>query len=148
MARPLKAHDAGTQVTIGLRVPAELKAELEEAAAAADRTLSAECERRLRLSLEPDDADEMLIRAIDAVRERGGINSVEVRDFVRHAVTLTCGQSEPSVMGAWLAWVGGMASALKATGTGKVQLRKADLDRLKAAIRELERDCVIATEEK
>ena len=52
--RPLKDHPPGTMVTISLQIPAELKAQLQQEAMAADRTLSQEAERRLQRSLDPD----------------------------------------------------------------------------------------------
>jgi signal transduction histidine kinase len=70
MARQLKVADpGGGQVTISLRVPAELKAQLEQEAATHDRNLSQEAERRLRRSREPDslatDAIELLRRELN-----------------------------------------------------------------------------------
>lgn len=62
MARPLRLitpEDCREKVTIGLRVPTELKARLEAAAKAGDRNLSQECVRRLR-------------RSFECERERGG----------------------------------------------------------------------------
>jgi uncharacterized protein YllA (UPF0747 family) len=48
--RPLKEHPAGTQVTITLQVPAELKTRLQEHALKSNRTLSQEAQRRLERS--------------------------------------------------------------------------------------------------
>jgi hypothetical protein len=53
VARPTKDAEPGTTVTIGLRVPAELKMQLEERAGANHRNLSQECERRLAHSFDP-----------------------------------------------------------------------------------------------
>jgi hypothetical protein len=54
MSRPTKEIESGTQVTISLRVPAELKARLEERAAANHRNLSQETERALERSFSPE----------------------------------------------------------------------------------------------
>jgi hypothetical protein len=48
--RPLKEHAAGTQVTITLQVPAELKSRLQAKALSSNRSLSQEAERRLERS--------------------------------------------------------------------------------------------------
>jgi hypothetical protein len=48
--RPLKEHPAGTQVTITLQVPAELKLKLQAKAVSSNRTLSQESQRRLERS--------------------------------------------------------------------------------------------------
>lgn len=48
--RPLKQHPEGTQVTITLQVPAELKLRLQEKALNCNRSLSQEAERRLARS--------------------------------------------------------------------------------------------------
>ena len=48
--RPLKQHPEGTQVTITLQVPAELKTKLQAQAIRSNRSLSQEAERRLERS--------------------------------------------------------------------------------------------------
>jgi predicted transcriptional regulator len=48
--RPLKHHAAGTLVTMGLQVPAELKNRLQDKAMAFNRSLSQEIQRRLERS--------------------------------------------------------------------------------------------------
>src|SRR5262245_36882545 len=68
MAKTAKVTErsAGQTTTIGLRVPTELKAALDEGAKAMDRNLSQECERRLRRSFDPN---ELLDDAIAATKE-------------------------------------------------------------------------------
>jgi hypothetical protein len=149
MARPLKKAEPeqGGTVTIGLRVDADLRAKLEAAAAEAHRNLSQECAWRMEQSFDPD---LLLLSAIDALNEREGSAytfGAARNAFLRHAIALTCGPSEAGDLAAWFAFMSGMARTLKATGAGKLQIRKSDLDRLKAAIREFERECVITTKE-
>ena len=50
MGRPLKEPPAGTQVTLSLLVPAELKLKLQDKAVSSNRSLSQEAERRLQRS--------------------------------------------------------------------------------------------------
>ena len=53
IGRPLKDHPPGTMVTIGLQVPAELKAALQARAIAANRSLSKEAELILQDAQQP-----------------------------------------------------------------------------------------------
>jgi hypothetical protein len=153
MARPLKAPDPSTsQVTIGLRVPAELKAELEEAAKEQDRNLSQEAERRLRRSFEPND---LLQDAVDGMLEQGGLlyQTEDTYAFLANAMGLLCGR-DAAELAAGLAGVLGFINIREVHrkhGRGdlanvKITFPKANLDALKEAIRKVERECVITTE--
>jgi hypothetical protein len=153
MPRPLKKvePETGGTVTIGLRVEPVLRAKLEAAAAEARRNLSQECVSRIEQSLHDEKMGpvEWLVSAIDVLEagEGRGNFSPGRLEFVRVALNMVCGSSEASTMAAWFAFTAGLVRSLNATGAGRLQIRKSDLDRLKAAIRELERDCVIAKEE-
>lgn len=53
IGRPFKAHAPGTDVTVSVLMPAELKMQLQEKALEARRTLSTEAVLRLERSFEP-----------------------------------------------------------------------------------------------
>ena len=62
---PQRPTKTDVQVTISLRVPAELKSRLEERAAANHRNLSQEAERALEHSFKPDS---MIVDALSLLR--------------------------------------------------------------------------------
>jgi hypothetical protein len=138
MARPLKTAEPGGQVTIGLRVPTELKSQLEAAAAGQDRNLSQECERRLRRSFDPNDLVDDAVHAVfgEDGRER---DARRTHELAERALTLLCGQ-EAAEVGALLACAVAFVRHAKRAGHGKVQIDKEGVDRIKAALRELERE--------
>ena len=81
MPRPLKdVVDPDKQVTISLRVPGELRTQLERVAVTQDRTLSQESERRLRRSLSQEDLVADFIGVLRAEREcaqpGGGVDAI------------------------------------------------------------------------
>ena len=153
MARPTKAHPPDAQVTVGLRMSGKLKSHLEAVAADEDRTLSAECERRLRRSLDPD---LLCWDAIDAMR---GIGASALRsgrekagaatEFVVAALASGAGISrEAALMGIRLAAFMAMTDTAMRTAPGtKVHIKKEDMDDIKKAIRHIEQNSVIVKEE-
>jgi hypothetical protein len=141
MARPLKAHEAGTQVTIGLRVPAELKTRLEEAAGEQDRSLSQESERRLRRSFI---AEELFADALMLLRAEERLHPLPASKFMRAALREICGESIGDLT-AWFAQRLALVRMLVGTDT-RGKIRRSDLDALKAAVEELERGVDILDE--
>jgi hypothetical protein len=120
---------------------AGLRRQLEEAAAAMDRNLSQEIERRLRRSLNPSDQQEDALAVLTLI---GGIHSQEGRDFIASVLENTCGR-EPGRAGALLAITLGLQAVFDrlAPGAGVLRVHKSALDEIKAAIRKLERECQI-----
>jgi hypothetical protein len=72
--RPLKTHAAGTEVTVSVLMPAELKTKLQDHAVDAKRTLSAEAQLRLQQSMQTTGRAGLLPDALQlAFGELGGI---------------------------------------------------------------------------
>lgn len=131
MGRPTKPARPGTQVTIGLRVPAELKTRLETAAASEHRTLSQESERRLERSFKPD---ALFLDALNALGPHS-LNPLGAGSQVRTMLQAVYG---PDVSDVGQLLMNNLV-LLRFSGSGKVKVRKADLERVKAAIREIEK---------
>jgi hypothetical protein len=89
MPRPIKPADPTEQAAIGLRVPGALKSELEKAAAAADRSLSQEAERRLRRSFEPG---ALIEDAVAQIRDAGFRDIRRAHEIAHQALTLLYGK--------------------------------------------------------
>ena len=74
VGRPLKTHAAGTEVTVSVLMPSELKTKLQEHAVDAKRTLSAEAQLRLEQSMQTAGRAGLLPDALQlAFGELGGI---------------------------------------------------------------------------
>jgi hypothetical protein len=129
---------------IGLRVPPELKTALEEAAERSDRTLAAECERRLRRSF---NVDEILADAV-ALLERGfhepdvdlADHAQRTREVAQRALTLLYGAEYAALAVDMLVALTVLRSAnsMDTTDSMRNVLRRAgveQLNRVKAAIR-------------
>jgi hypothetical protein len=130
--RASKAARQLKQVTIGLRVPAELRRQLESAATGQHRNLSQEAERRLAHSFEPG---AMFVDALNALGpHRNPLGAAA------HVRTLLHAVYGPEVGDLGQTLMTGLALLRFAGGNGpRVTLRKGELDALKAAIRELEK---------
>ncbi len=149
MARPLKTAkargaNAPDQISTTIRMGAELRRRLEEAAAGNDRNLSQEMERRLRRSFDIYNLGEDLAAAAAA---DGGINSFNARMAVGMALHSICGR-EPSLNASFVAFKQAMIALLNETAPGtKVKVAKVQLERLKTAVREIEKNSIIVNEE-
>lgn len=133
MVRPLKEAAAGTVVTIGMRVPAELKTAIEAEAAKHDRNLSQECERRLRRSL---DVEALLADAFDRIRAEKGLWSLEAAATSSSVMQLALREVYGGDIGGsgvryldWLQWA--RQPARRARG-------REGLDAIKGEVREIE----------
>jgi hypothetical protein len=141
MVRPTKTHEPDATVTVGLRISGDLKGRLERAAAAEDRTLSGECERRLRRSLDP-----VLLGqdALKAMKSLGNIDDLFVFHFVLEALANSGSGRDAALQGIRVATTLGAIKTLEHGAPGaKVQIRKSDLDAIKTLVREIEKECVI-----
>jgi hypothetical protein len=138
MARPTKAPKPGTQqVTVSLRVPVELKAALEERAAANHRNLSQEAERTLERSF----SSEALFADVVRLVTQGSRAEDRFTDAAGWVRTLA-----HDVFGVRIGEVGfrlmqAMAVARMLTNTGMLHVHAAhpdDIEYFLAAIRELQ----------
>jgi regulatory GntR family protein len=143
----------GADPMIGIRAPADLKQALQEAADEADRSLAAECVRRLRRSFDPhmmvDDAVALL------VQENGMLyQGEEVFTFILDALSNVFGH-EATEVAATMAHVLGMMlqSEMDAQRRGpsaakiRVVIPKYYVHRLKESVAKIERECIVMDDE-
>jgi len=136
------AEASTQQVTISLRVPAELKARLEERAAANHRNLSQEAERALERSFNP------LTLFVDAVRgmEEPAKRQKRAGEYVRDMAVETYGP-RIGIIGHWLMSTLAMMEATSETGI-QVPVAAEDIAFIRNAIMELERNCILVEDGK
>jgi hypothetical protein len=87
--RPLKEHAAGTQVTITLQVPAELKLKLQAQAIRSNRTLSQEAQRRLERSFSAQALQEDALAITVEVVAKQFVEGYQRAALAPHAAELT-----------------------------------------------------------
>jgi predicted HicB family RNase H-like nuclease len=128
--------EPSTQVTISLRVPAELKARLEERAAKNHRNLSQEAERALEHSFNPSEmlADALaLLKTLDRMTEA----AFHVREMARAVYGDRNGEIGHELMNVLT-----MVEILAATKQ-QLTIYDDDLEIFRESIRKLERDCKV-----
>lgn len=133
--RPVKTVEGEGQVTIGMRVPAELKRELERIAEDNHRTLSHEAERRLERSLNP----EMLLD--DAALQLRQFSQSIMREGIRMTVEMAYGKSEADVGTRFMELLSLVRQARADRAT--VGIKRADLDFLRDALKEIEEGATV-----
>jgi hypothetical protein len=147
MARPTTPKEPGEQTTVSIRMDGELKTRLEERATANTRNLSQECSRALERSFSAADLFE---DSLNLLQQKGLLQPMAAGGFAEYAMRRICGDE----VGALAAWFGQNLALVRMmkhiSGTGivtEVAIRKPTLDRLKAAVRELEREGNVITTE-
>jgi len=140
MPKPARLTGQAPQPQIGVRVPPELKEALDKAANAADRTLAAECERRLRRSFSVED----LIDDGLAEFDKAGADADRLQHLAERALTRIYGK-EAAETAAVLATSIAVLSNMTHFKFRDEKVRKllvtaclAHLDHVKAVIREIE----------
>ena len=133
--RPIKPAEGEGQVSLGLRVEANLKRRVEAAAEENDRTLSQEVERRVDRSFDP----RLLLD--DAALQLRHLHQSVMRESIRMTVELAYGKPEADVGTRFmeLLWLVRQARASSAT----VGIKRADLDILRDALKEIEEGAAI-----
>jgi hypothetical protein len=144
---------SGADPMIGIRAPADLKAALQEAADEADRSLAAECVRRLRRSFDPTD---LVDDAVALVVQRSGMlyQDEEVFTFVLGTLSNVFG-AEATDKAATMAHVMGMMfqAEMQAKRRGpsvpkvRVTIPRSAVDELKEAVAKIERECIVMDDE-
>jgi hypothetical protein len=135
--------DRGRQVTVSLRVPAELKTRLEARAAANHRNLSQEAERALERSFDPVALFADTLAAIDIlppiIAGRGYLEQMARRVYGRYA-------AKPGIL---------MMETLALISEGPIEkrsdlpliMRRTEFTLIREAVRAIERECEIIEDE-
>jgi predicted transcriptional regulator len=137
MARPTKDAEPGSQVTISLRVPAELKTRLEERAAHNHRNLSQEAERALERSFSPE---AMFVDCM-AMMEGPANRLKAAGEYVRDLARKTYGERVAEVGHKLMAVL--VLMEFRAASGQPLAIEAGDLDLFRGVVKELERNCII-----
>jgi len=122
---------SGTGALLSMRVPPQFKDRLEDAAKKNYRTLSQEVQHRIERSFDPGSMMVDALNALGPVR-----NPLGASPHVRTVTSAIYGD-EIGDLGWWFMTNLALVRTIGQSGT-KVKLKREDIDRLKAAVQELE----------